>query len=107
MRFPALFGVPLVTLVLASLAPAQYGDISDVKILKPEDKLDVKSTPAPKGAVVLFDGKKLDGWVQRRDGKTPTAFKLVDGVMQVHGGDSHTKETFTGPFKLHVEFRVP
>jgi hypothetical protein len=96
--------------LLAGAGPvsAQYGDISDLKLLKPEDKVDVKSTPAPKGAVVLFDGKKLDGWVQRKDGKTPTRFKLMDhGVLQVQGGDSHTKETFTGPFKLHVEFRVP
>ena len=28
-----------------------YGDISDLKILKPEDKEDAKSTPAPKGAI--------------------------------------------------------
>ncbi len=86
---------------------AQYGDISDLKLLKPEDKIDVKSTPAPKGAVILFDGKSLDNWVQRKDGKSPTKFKVQGGVMQVAGGDSHTKEKFDGRFKLHVEFRVP
>jgi hypothetical protein len=106
MRFPLLACPALLLAAAAGLA--QYGDISGLKLNKPEDKVDVKSTPAPKGAVILFDGKSLDGWVQRKDGKTPTKFKLVDGgIMQVAGGDSHTKETFAGPFKLHVEFRVP
>jgi hypothetical protein len=38
---------------------AQYGDISDLKVNRPEDKIDVKSEPAPKGANVLFDGTGL------------------------------------------------
>jgi hypothetical protein len=95
----------LVLLAAAGAALAQYGDIKDLKVNKPEDKVDVKSTPAPKGAIVLFDGKGLDNWVGG-DGK-PTKFKLVDGLMQVNGGDSHTREKFGGHFKLHVEFRVP
>src|SRR5262249_11052499 len=75
---------------------------------KPEDKVDVKSTPPPEGATVLFDGKGLDGWVYRKDGKSPAMWKLVGGgAMQVQGGDIHTKEKFAGKFKLHVEFRVP
>src|SRR4051794_8530723 len=41
--------------LLPRLALAQYGDIRDVKLAKPEDKEDVKSTPAPEGATVLFD----------------------------------------------------
>jgi hypothetical protein len=99
--------------VLAALAlfdqPAQgpYGDISDVKLAKPADKEDVTSTPAPKGAIVLFDGKSLDGWL-KRNGKDPASWKLVEGgAMQAGGGDIITKEKFTGRFKLHVEFRVP
>ncbi len=93
---------------LAGTALAQYGDISDLKLLKEEDKVDVKSTPAPKGSKVLFNGTDLDDWVYRRDGKTPPAWKLLPGgVTEVKGGDAHTKETFDGKFKLHVEFRVP
>jgi hypothetical protein len=93
-------------LALAGVAQAQYGDISDVKILKPEDKVDVKSVPAPKGALVLFDGKGLDGWESRDGG--PAKWKLLDdGVMQAGGGDIMTKQKFEGSFKLHVEFRVP
>ncbi len=94
-------------LLVAPLAFGQYGDISDLKIAKPEDKEDVKSTPPPKGATVLFDGKSLDGWL-KRDGKNAATWTLVDGgAMEVKGGDIITKEKFDGAFKLHVEFRVP
>lgn len=84
-----------------------YGDISGLKINKPEDKVDVKSMPAPKDAIVLFDGKSFDNWVGR-NGK-PAGWKLLDGVMQVQAGkgDIITKRKFDGSFKLHVEFRVP
>ncbi len=87
---------------------AQYGELSGLKILKPEDTEHVKSTPAPKGAVILFDGKSLDNWT-KQDGKTAAHWKLVDGgAMQVEkGGNIFTKEKFGGAFKLHVEFRVP
>ncbi len=103
--------VSLALLLVFGLAGAwaQYGDISDLKILKPEDKVNVKSEPPPSGAVVLFDGteKSLANWV-KKDGKTPTGFQLVEGgAMQVKGGDSMTKEKFGGKFLLHVEFRVP
>jgi hypothetical protein len=104
----ALRGVAAVVLglVLAGAGRAQYGDISDLKLLKPEDKEDVKGVPPPRGAVVLFDGKSLDGWAGRNGGETK--FKVLEGgIMQVNGGDSVTKEKFGGNFKLHVEFRVP
>jgi hypothetical protein len=98
----------LAGLVLAGVADAEgpYGDISDLKLAKPEDKVDVRSTPPPKDATVLFDGKSLDGWV-KRSGGAPTWKLLGDGSAQVQGGDIMTKEKFDGSFKLHVEFRVP
>jgi len=97
----------LIWLALAATAWAQYGDISDLKVAKPEDKEHVKSTPPPDGAVVLFDGKSLDGWIHR-DGKKPAHWKIVDGAMQVEkGGDIISKEKFDGHFVLHLEFRVP
>ena len=100
-------------LVLAPQARAgddpypKLGD--DFKFLKPEDAKDVKSTPAPEGAIVLFDGNNLDGWLHR-DGKSPAKFKVLEGgIMQSTrgGGDIITKQKFDGKFKLHVEFRVP
>lgn len=96
----------IVLLAFATLTFAQYGDISNVKLAKPEDKQDVTSTPPPDGALVLFDGKQLDQW-EKRDGGA-AGFKLVEGnAMQVNGGDIVTKEKFDGHFKVHVEFRVP
>jgi Domain of Unknown Function (DUF1080) len=97
----------LAFLATTSPALAQYGDISDLKILKPEDKVDVKRTAAPGGAIILFDGKNLDNWV-KTDGKTPAPWRLLDdGIMEVKGGNIITKQKFDGAFKLHVEFRVP
>jgi hypothetical protein len=93
----------------AATAAAQYpAELTGLKIAKPEDKEDVKSTPPPENAVVLFDGKNLDAWT-KQDGKTPAAWKLVDGgATQVNGtGNIVTREKFGGTFKLHVEFRVP
>jgi hypothetical protein len=92
---------------MALAAEGPYGDLGDLKIDKPEDKVDMKSTPAPSGAVVLFDGKSLDNWT-KLDGKTAPTWKLVEGgAMEVHGGNIISKQKFDGHFKLHVEFRVP
>ena len=95
-------------LALSSRALAQdpYGSIADLKLANAEDAKDAPSVAAPSGAIVLFDGKSLDGWT-KRDGKA-AAWKLLDGgSMQVNGGDIITKQKFDGHFKLHVEFRVP
>jgi hypothetical protein len=101
-----LIGLFLVSAAFAADSP-YYGDISGVQLDKPEDKVDVKPTPPPSGALVLFDGKSLDKWV-KTDGRTPPSWRLVDGgAMEVHGGNIMTKKKFDGHFKLHVEFRVP
>jgi hypothetical protein len=99
----------LAVFALTGLSPAQYGDISDVKLAKPEDREDVKVVPPPEGAVVLFDGKSLDGW-EKADGKGKAGWKLVGGdAVEVAPGTGNliTTQPFEGHFKLHVEFRVP
>jgi Domain of Unknown Function (DUF1080) len=97
----------LALLIGLGFAQAQYGDISDLKIANPEDKVDVKAEPPPSGAIVLFDGKSLDGWA-KPNGKDSAPWKLVDGdAMQSGGGNIVTRQKFDGAFKLHVEFRVP
>lgn len=108
MRLIPTGGLVLVALAFAGPARGQYGSISDFKVKKLEDKLDVERVPPPVGAIVLFDGKNLDEWVQA-DGKTPAAWELVGGsAMQVRGGGGIiTRRKFDGNLKLHVEFRVP
>jgi len=97
------------TLCLALLAGGQasYGPLDGLKILKPADTQDHPSTPAPAGAVVLFDGKSTEAF-QHRDGKSPIGWKVTpEGFLEVKGGDIVTKEKFSTPMHLHVEFRVP
>jgi hypothetical protein len=97
----------LMSLWATPAALAQYGDISDLKLAKPEDKVDVKSEPPPKDALVLFDGKKLDDW-GKRDSTDPASWKILEGgIMQAQDKDIVTRLKFTGGFKVHVEFRVP
>jgi hypothetical protein len=63
----------------------------------------------PEGAVVLFNGKNLDGWV-KADGKTAAAWPVSDGILTVgkedQGGSIKTEKTF-GDFQLHLEFNIP
>jgi hypothetical protein len=108
-----MFRIVVASIVILSCASAGcaqdfYGSIADLKLAKPEDAKDTPSVAPPKDAIVLFDGKSLDGWT-KRDGKSPAAWKLIErtGIMQVSGGDIITKQKFDGKFKLHVEFRVP
>jgi hypothetical protein len=107
----ALVACLLLGFISAAIAgEGPYGKLpDDFKLVKDEDKKDMKSVPPPAGAVVLFDGKSLDNWIHR-NGKDPAKFKLVEGgIMQSTrgGGDIITKEKFDGKFTLHVEFRVP
>ncbi len=97
-------------ILLGCLAPCSddpFGPLENFQATKPEDLQDMASEPAPKGAILLFDGASLDGWT-KLDGKTPASWKLVEPkIMQAQGGTIITKERFAGRFRLHVEFRVP
>jgi serine/threonine protein kinase len=67
----------------------------------------VGTTPPPKGALVLFNGKYLDEWVQVNGTDRPTWEVLDDGSVEVRKGNIMTRRKFEGSFHLHVEFRVP
>ncbi len=97
----------VIALLFASPVFGQWRLDANLKVANPEDRKDATSTPPPKGAIVLFDGKNLDAWT-KKDGK-PAEWKIIDGVMEGFKGhgDIVTKEKFGGDFKLHVEFRVP
>lgn len=63
-------------------------------------------TKAPKGAIVLFDGKDASDWI-RLDGK-PFPWKVEDGAMvcKPRTGSIKSKKVFAD-HKLHIEFRCP
>jgi hypothetical protein len=61
----------------------------------------------PSDAVVLFDGKNLDGWVSAKD-SSAAKWVVANGVLTVNkaAGDIRTKRSFTN-YQLHIEWRVP
>src|SRR5262245_56172723 len=77
---------------------------------KPAPNLDA---PAPKGAVVLFDGKNLDAWASQKDRQWETSdgpadWKILeDGTLEVvpGAGSIITKRKFSD-CQLHLEFRL-
>ncbi len=71
--------------------------------LRPAD--DTLGARPPEGAVQVFDGKNLEGWV-KLDGKTPATWPVYDGIFTVGRGNIMTQKRF-GDFRLHLEFNVP
>jgi hypothetical protein len=62
----------------------------------------------PSDAIILFDGKNLDEWVDERDTTQPAKWIVTDNVITVNkkAGDIQTKKRFTD-YQLHVEYRIP
>ncbi len=60
----------------------------------------------PSDAVILFDGKSLDGW--QTDKGEPAKWLVQNGVMQVEPGTGQimTREQF-GDCQLHIEWAAP
>jgi len=71
-----------------------------------------KAPKAPKGTVMLFNGKNLNNWVfHLKDPAVDPAkvFTVQDGVIHIKGdpfGYMRTKESYSD-YKLHVEWRYP
>ena len=65
------------------------------------------SSDAPSDAIILFDGKNLDQWVNTKDSAT-AKWILADNVMTVNKstGDIQTRSSFTD-FQLHIEYLIP
>ena len=57
------------------------------------------SAPAPKDAVVLFDGKDLSKW-------RPNKCKVVDGCIEAGSGNLASVEEF-GNCQIHLEWQAP
>src|SRR5271168_679274 len=59
----------------------------------------------PSDAIVLFDGKDLSQWVDKKTGG-PVCWTVEDGVAVSAKGDIQTTNQF-GDLQLHLEFREP
>jgi Domain of Unknown Function (DUF1080) len=92
----------------------QQGDAKpqDTEVWDPVPKVvtpgAVDSAP-PSDAIILFDGKNLDEWVNTRD-KSPAGWSVHDGIMTVNKargvGNIETKRSFHN-YQLHIEWRIP
>jgi len=61
----------------------------------------------PSDAIVLFDGKGLDQWVNTKD-KAPAGWTVANGVVTVSkaAGNIETRRKFRN-YQLHLEWQVP
>jgi len=62
----------------------------------------------PSDAIVLFDGKNLNEWVDARDTTKAAKWIVADNAMTVNKsvGDIQTKRRFTD-YQLHIEYKIP
>ena len=113
--------LPVVSLLSAavlvggvSLSAAQQGNTAkprpeDTEVWEPVPPVVTpgENGAAPSDAIVLFDGRSLDAWVNSRD-KTPAGWTVADGVLTVNkpGGNIETTRTFRN-YQLHLEWRIP
>jgi hypothetical protein len=61
----------------------------------------------PSDAIILFDGKNLDQWINTKD-STAAKWIVANNVMTVNKstGDIQTRSSFTD-FQMHLEYRIP
>jgi Domain of Unknown Function (DUF1080) len=92
--------------------PGGRGRPQDTEVWGPEPKVvtpGATDAAPPSDAIVLFDGKNLDEWVNTRD-KSPARWTVHDGIMTVNKergvGNIETKRTFRN-YQLHIEWRIP
>jgi hypothetical protein len=124
MRFPSanfcclvIPGVVAALLALPAIGAAQNrrqdrGRPQDTEVWEPVPPVvtpaAVTSAP-PSDAIVLFDGKNLDEWVNTRD-KAPANWQVHDGILTVTKGrgasNIETRRKFHN-FQLHMEWRIP
>jgi hypothetical protein len=97
-------------LILSAVALAEsQPKPEETEVWEPVPKLVKPGTTnagAPADALVLFDGKSLDGWESVNGG--PAKWIVANGALTVAPGtgDIRTREHF-GDVQLHIEWRAP
>ncbi|HEY5327957.1 MAG TPA: DUF1080 domain-containing protein [Mucilaginibacter sp.] len=106
------YSILLTALLAAStlMANAQQAKPEDTETWDPIPKVVTPGDSfrdAPSDAIILFDGKNLDQWVQADD-NSPAKWDVHDGIVTVnkHYGNIATKQLFSN-YQLHLEWRVP
>ena len=77
----------------------------EVKVITPAKKIG----DAPSDAIILFDGKNLNQWVNKNDNAKPAGWKIINNdYMEVvpDSGDIQTIMKF-GDCQLHIEWSAP
>jgi len=100
-------------LIGTSAAQAQADTITDHRTTEVYSPVPPVVTPgakcgdAPSDAIILFDGKNLDNWVDVGDGG-PAKWIVGNGILTVNkkAGNIQTKESFTN-YQLHIEYWIP
>jgi hypothetical protein len=92
------------------MAFAQQAKPEDTEVWEPIPKVVTPGATfrdAPSDAIVLFNGKNLDEWVQNADG-SPAKWDVANGILTVNKkyGNIETKRKFNS-YQLHLEWRVP
>jgi hypothetical protein len=96
--------------VLAQQPASQEPKPEETEVWQPVPKVitpGAECNAPPSDAIILFDGKNLDQWVQAKD-QSPAKWIVANGVMTVNKatGDIETRRKFRN-YQLHVEWRVP
>jgi len=83
---------------------------ADTEVWEPVPKVvtpGATDSAAPSDAIVLFDGKNLDQWVNVKD-KSPAGWTVANGILTVNKsvGNIETKRSFKN-YQLHIEWRIP
>jgi hypothetical protein len=103
----------LLTAILSGsflIADAQKAKPEDTEIWDPIPKMVTPGKTfrdAPSDAIILFDGKNLEQWVQADD-KSEAKWDVKGDILTVNKkfGNIETKQSFTN-YQLHIEWRVP
>lgn len=101
--------VLFLTMMITAAFSQDKPDPRETEVWQPEPAIvspGKETTLPPSDAIVLFDGKNLNNWVDAK-GK-PARWTLGDEAMTVAKGtgDVKTKQTF-GDIQLHIEWRTP
>lgn len=94
---------------LFSIQTLAQGDPKITEIWKPEAPIVTPgktSADAPSDAIVLFDGKSLDGWESEKGGAA--GWTISDNAITVKPGSGgiKTKQGF-GSCQMHIEWQAP